>query len=166
MKNLLTRSHMSLPLSITSWTLRPRSQLLYIYNYSCTLFLLVPKEKRVTSRKFHASRKQIFSTDYSDDWTCQHSDSFTCFYPPVFWIHLSLSLAWISMDGRQKCMVRDETISRLLGISWWSSGWDSMFQTLGGLDSNSGQGTRSHTPQLKILPAATKIMCWHSQINK
>ena len=34
----------------------------------------------------------------------------------------------------------------------------------GGLGSISGQGTRSHTPQLKIQHATTKT--WHSQINQ
>ena len=53
---------------------------------------------------------------------------------------------------------------KVSGLPWWSSGWDSTFRNAGGLGSITGQGTRSHAPQLKIPHATTETQ--RSQINK
>ena len=53
--------------------------------------------------------------------------------------------------------------SNYLGLPRWSSGWDSAFSMQGAPGSSSGQGTRSHMPQLK------DPVCWNkdpAQPNK
>ena len=74
------------------------------------------------------------------------------------------STVWLpsvpSLSRLQGRMLFSKSLGTSLMVSWLRL----CAPNAGGLGSISGQGTRSHTPQLKIQHATTKT--WHSQINQ